>query len=68
MGDLKDSVSVKKIVAGEGDWTCFKEVLGWTLNTEEGTVTLPERKLEDLLTLVDIPATQRRMAERNWNA
>ena len=68
MGDLKDSVSVKKIVAGEDYWTCVKEVLGWTLNTEEGTVTLPERKPEELLTLVDIPAIQRRMAERNWNS
>ena len=60
-GELKDSVSVKKLVAGEGDWTCVKEVLGWILDTEAGTFTLPERKLEELLTLVGIPATQRRM-------
>ena len=39
--ELKDSVSVKKLVAGEGDWTCVKEVLGWILDTEAGTVTLP---------------------------
>ena len=54
-------MSVKKLVAGEGDWTCVKEVLGWILNTEAGTVTLPERKIEELLTLVNIPPTQRRM-------
>ena len=60
-GELKDSVSVKKLVAGEGGWTCVKEVLGWILNTEAGTVTLPERKLEEILTLVDILPTQRRM-------
>ena len=60
-GEINDSVSVKKLVAGEGDWTCLKEVLGWILNTEAGTVILPERKLKDLLTLVDIPPTQHRM-------
>ena len=60
-GELKDLVSVKKLVAGEGDWTCVKEVLGWILDTEARTVTLPKRKLEELLTLVDIPATQHTM-------
>ena len=64
-GELKDSVSVKKLVAGEGDCTCVKEVLGWILDTEAGTVTLPERKLKELLTLVDIPPTQRRMGRKD---
>ena len=54
-------MSVKKLVAGEGEWTCVKEVLGFLLKTEAGTVTLPERKLKELLTLVDIPPTQHRM-------
>ena len=63
-GELKDSVIVKKIVAGKGDWTCVKEVLGRILDTEAGTVTLPERILEELLTLVDIPPTQRRMGRK----
>ena len=40
-GELKDLVSVKKLLTGEGDWTCVKEVLGWILDTEAGTVTLP---------------------------
>ena len=35
------------------------------MDTEAGTVTLPERKPEELLTLVDIPATQRRMDQKN---
>ena len=35
-GEAKDSVSVKKLLAGEGDWECVKEVLGWTINTEAG--------------------------------
>ena len=31
---------------------------------EVGAVTLPDRKLEELLTLVNIPATQRRMGRK----
>ena len=58
-------MSMKKLVAGEGDWNCVKEVLGRILDTEAGKVTLPERKLEELLTLVDIPATQRRMGQKD---
>ena len=64
-GELKDSVSVKKLVAGEGYWTCVKEVLGWILYMETRTFTLLERKLEELLTLVDIPVTQRRMGRKD---
>ena len=41
--DSKDLVSIKKLLAGEGYWTCAKEVLGWTLDTEAGTITFLER-------------------------
>ena len=57
-------VSIKNILVGEGTWTCSKEALGWTLDTEVGTVTLPEKNRE-LLTLVDIPATQRQMVRKD---
>ena len=40
------SVSVKKLQVGGVDWTCVKEVLGCTINTEYGTVALPNRKLQ----------------------
>ena len=56
---------MKKLLAGEGDWTCVNEVLGWILDTEARTVTLPERKLEEILTLVDISATQRSMGRKD---
>ena len=52
-------------MTGEGGWTCVKEFLGWILDTEAGTVTLPERKFEELLALVDIPATQHRMGRKD---
>ena len=58
-------MSVKNLVAGEGYWTCVKEVLGWILDTEAETVTLPKRKLEEVLTLVNILATQRMMVRKD---
>ena len=58
-------VSVKKLLAGEGGMTCVKEFLGWTLDTAVGIVTLLERKFKEFLTLVDIPATQRRMGQND---
>ena len=44
-----------------GKWTYIKEVLGWTIDMEAGTVALPERKLWEILNLVDIPVTQCRI-------
>ena len=57
-------MSVKKLLAGEEDWECVKEVLGWTINTEAETVALPERKLQELRDLLDIPTSQRRMGRK----
>ena len=56
---------MKKLLEGEGDWICVKEVMGWILDTESGTVNLPEKNLEELLTLVYIPTTQHRMVRKN---
>ena len=38
--ESKESVSIKELLAGEGDWTYVKEVLGWTVDTEVGKVAL----------------------------
>ena len=41
MQSSSDAAGTKKLMAGEDDWTCKKEVLGWRINTEAGTVALP---------------------------
>ena len=46
LGEAKDLELVKKLLAGEGYWECVKEVLGWIIETEAGTVALPECKLQ----------------------
>ena len=58
-------MSVKKLLAREGDWECIKEVLGWIINTEAGTVSLLEHKLEELWDLLNIPISQRRMGRKD---
>ena len=60
-GDSKDSVRVKKLLAGEGDCNCVKEFLGWTVDMETGTLSLMERKLWGLLTFLGIPETHFRI-------
>ena len=51
-------------MVGEGNWTCKKEVLVWQIETEVGTVALPERKDLELLQLLAIPSTQRQMGRK----
>ena len=58
-------MSARNFVVVEGGWICIKEVLGWILDTESGTVTLSERKLEELLILANIPVTQRKMVRKD---
>ena len=64
-GESKDLASVKKVLAGEGDWTCVKEVLRCIIDTEAGTVALPERKLREQQNLLAIPTTHRRMVRKD---
>ena len=54
----KASVSIKKLLAREGDWNRVKEVLGCTVNMESVKVALKERKLQELLTLLYLPDIQ----------
>ena len=60
-GKTKDYNSIKKMMAGKGNWTYTKEVLGWLINIEAGKLVLLEPTHMDILQLVSIPATQCRM-------
>ena len=61
----KELARVKKILAGEVKRNCVKEVLGQTVDTEVGTVTLPEQNIQKLLTLLAIPATQCHIGQKD---
>ena len=62
VGELKDSVSIKKALQGGGSWSWMKEILGWDIDTVAGTICLPPRRLAELKELLPIPPSQRRLA------
>ena len=39
----KDLVSVKNLLTGEGNWTCANKVMGCMVDTDTGTVALPDQ-------------------------
>ena len=57
-------MSTKKLLVGEGDWTCIKEVLGWIIDTKSGTVALLDPKLQELQDLPAILTTKQRMGRK----
>ena len=63
-GEAKELVFVKKVLARDRYRAFVKEVLGWIVDTETGTVALPERKLQSLCYLLAIPTTQQRMGRK----
>ena len=67
-GELKDSVSLKKALVGDGSWKVTKEILGWIIDTEKGTIQLPPCRLVELKDLLDIPASLWRMSVKKLRA
>ena len=63
--EAKDLVVNKKLWSLEGDWTCAKELLEWTVDMEEGTVSLPDIKHQDLLELFNITALKHHMVRKD---
>ena len=47
-GEVKYLVSVKKILVGEGDWNCIKDILRQIIDTEAGPFSLSESKIQKL--------------------
>ena len=62
--EAKDSVSIKKAMQGDWDWATNKEILGWIVNTNEGTLRLSPKRKAELGTLLDIPPSQRRISTK----
>ena len=62
--ETRDSVSLKKELTGDGDWELEKEILGWIINTADGTLRLSNKRLNDLHYLLDTPPTLRRIPRK----
>ena len=55
----------QKILVGEGNWTCVKEVWGWTFDMEVVIFALPECKLQELLSRIELTVTQRHVGRKD---
>ena len=60
-GETKDSVSLKKALAGDGDWNQVKEILGWIVDTRLATLRLSQKRVKDLLHQLDIAPSKRKI-------
>ena len=47
-----DPISEGKLEKGEGTWSHEKEILGWIVNGENGTITLPANNCDDIRRLI----------------
>ena len=64
LAEVKDSIIFLKLLQGDGNWAQIKEILGWPINAQYGTLRLPSKRLAELRILLSIPPYQRRMATK----
>ena len=61
-GEIKDSASLKKGLAGYWEWKKTKEILGWVVDKKKGTLWLSTKLKAYLLSLLNAPHTRQLMA------
>ena len=52
LGEVKDSASPKKALAGDGDWATIKEILEWEIDTHWGTLALSSKRPLKLISIL----------------
>ena len=64
-----DPISVTKLAKGDAAcWSTCKKLLGWIVDSESMTLTLPPCRLQRLAALLaDIPPTRKRLARDKWH-
>ena len=64
-----EPISVSKLAKGDGAWATTKQILGWTIDSQAMTLTLPPRRLQRLAELLaSIPSHQKRLSLSTWHA
>ena len=64
--DRKEAISEKKLNKGDGGWNHRKEVLGWILDTSEGTLELTDRRKARIETIFEDLRGKRRVSIKKW--
>jgi hypothetical protein len=63
-----EPISTKKLDKGDGNLTTRKTILGWTLDTIDYTLELPDRRLHRLMQLLDeLPRSRKRVPTHLWH-
>jgi len=64
----QEPVSLKKLAAGDGQWSTTKTILGWVIDTVAMTITLPPHRAARLHAILEmIPRHRSRIAVRQWH-
>lgn len=64
----QEPISIKKLQKGDCSWNTTKLALGWLLNTEAMTLTLPLHRSQRLCEILSsIPPTQKRTSINKWH-
>ena len=64
LSDIKDSVSLKKALQGNGNCAQIEGIFVWSINTHDGTLRLPSKRLAELRIILAIHSSQRRMSPK----
>jgi hypothetical protein len=63
-----EPISLKKLDKGDASWKTQHTILGWDIDTEKKTISLPPHRLTRLQEiLADIPRKQRRIGVSKWH-
>lgn len=64
----KDPASIKKMSKGDAQWSTWKRVLGWDIDTVSETLHLPPHRLERLLdVLAWLRPPRKRLPRKKWH-
>ena len=62
----QEPASIRKLMAGDGAWHTRKVILGWMVDSVQGTLTLPPHRQQCLLTILAETQAKRRVSLSNW--
>ena len=61
-GEVKESDRLKKLLDRAREWATIKEILGWAIETHQGSLVLSSKQRIKLISLLEIPDSQRRIS------
>ena len=63
----KEPISQSKLTKGDDKWSTLKTILGWIVDTQAMTISLPDHRKERLLTLLKTACQAKQMPVQDWH-